>query len=185
MVVNTLFKYHGFCMLRGTAVKAKNYRKAKGQPYTRKKYIRGHPAPRITKFTMGDTTGSFAYQGLLIAQEEAQVRHVALEAARVATNRVLSTKLGENYFLRIKPYPHTVLRENKMIFGAHADRLQDGMKKSFGKPIGTAARVKRDQTVITARVNKDGIEVAKEALRRGGAKLPMPCQVVIEKIVAE
>jgi large subunit ribosomal protein L10e len=72
-----------------------------------------------------------------------------------------------------------------MIFGAHADRLQDGMKKSFGKPIGTAARVKRDQTVITARVNKDGIEVAKEALRRGGAKLPMPCQVVIEKIVAE
>ncbi|UCC34031.1 MAG: 50S ribosomal protein L16 [Candidatus Bathyarchaeota archaeon] len=157
----------------------------KRQPYTRKKYIRGSPSPRITKFTMGDSTGNFQYQALLIAQEAAQVRHVALEAARIATNRLLSTKLGENYFLQINPYPHNVLRENKMIFGAHADRLQDGMKKSFGKSIGTAARVKRDQTVMTARVDKEGVEVAKEALRRGGAKLPMSCQVVIEEISAE
>lgn len=169
-------------MLRGKAVKASNYRRVKGQPYTRKKYIRGHPAPRITKFTMGDPTGSFEYQGLLIAQERAQVRHVALEAARIATNRLLSTKLGENYCLQIKPYPHTVLRENKMIGGPHADRLQDGMRKSFGKPVGTAARVKRNQTIMTAKVNKEGVEVAKEALRWGGAKLPMSCRVVIEKI---
>jgi len=169
-------------MLGGRAVKAKNYRKVKGQPYTRKKYIRGPPSPKITKFTMGNPTGSFEYQALLVAQEEAQVRHVALEAARIAANRLLSIKLGENYFLRVQPYPHTVLRENKMIFGAHADRLQDGMKGAFGKPIGTAARVKRNQTVITARINKEGIEVAKEALRGGGAKLPLSCRVVIEKI---
>jgi len=163
-------------------VKAKNYRKAKGQPYTRQKYIRGSPAPRITKFTMGDPTGDFEYQGLLIAQEAAQVRHVALEAARIATNRQLSQNLGENYCLHVKPYPHTVLRENKMIFGAHADRLQDGMRKSFGKPVGRAARVDRDQTIMTANVSKEGVEVAKDALRRGGAKLPMSCRVVIEKI---
>ncbi len=169
-------------MLWGKAVKARNYRKAKGQAYTRKKYIRGSPSPRITKFTMGDSTGSFKYQGLLIAQKAAQVRHVALEAARIATNRLLSEKLGENYCLRIKPYPHTVLRENKMIFGAHADRLQDGMKRSFGKPVGTAARIDRNQTIMTAGVDEEGVEVAKDALRRGGAKLPMSCRVVIEKI---
>jgi len=163
-------------------LKAKNYRRVKGQPYTRKKYIRGHPSPKITKFTMGDPAGSFEYQGLLIAQEAAQIRHVALEAARIAANRELSTKLGENYYLNIKPYPHTVLRENKMIFGAHADRLQDGMRQSFGKPTGTAARVKRDQAIMTAMVNKEGVEVATEALRLGGTKLPMPCRVVIEKI---
>jgi large subunit ribosomal protein L10e len=131
---------------------------------------------------MGDTTGSFEYQGLLIAQEAAQVRHVALEAARIATNRILSLKLGESYCLHVKPYPHNVLRENKMIFGAHADRLQDGMRKSFGKPVGRAARVDRNQAILTAKVNKEGVEVAKEALRRGGAKLPMPCRVVVEKI---
>jgi large subunit ribosomal protein L10e len=162
-------------------VKAHNYRRIKGQSYTRKKYIRGSPQPKITKFTMGDPTARFEYQALLITQKEAQVRHNALEAARVAANRVLSEKLGTNYCLRILPYPHAVLRENKMIFGAHADRLQDGMKRAFGKPIGTAARVKRNQTIITADVNEDGIEAAREALKRGGAKLPITCRISVEK----
>jgi len=163
-------------------MRARNYRKAKGQSYTRKEYIRGSPPPKITKFTMGDPSASFEYQAFLIAQKETQVRHNALEAARVATNRVLSEKLGNSYLLQILPYPHTVLRENKMIFGAHADRLQDGMRRSFGKPIGTAARVKSDQAVIMINVNENGVEVAKEALKRGEAKLPMPCRIHIEKI---
>ncbi|MFB0501322.1 MAG: 50S ribosomal protein L16 [Candidatus Bathyarchaeia archaeon] len=163
-------------------MKARNYRKAKGQSYTRKEYMRGSPSPKITKFTMGDPTGSFEYQALLVARKEAQIRHNALEAARVATNRLLSEKLGSSYLLQILPYPHVVLRENKMIFGAHADRLQDGMRKAFGKPIGTAARVKSDQAVIMVNVNEAGLEVAKEALKRGGAKLPIPCRITIEKI---
>ena len=163
-------------------MRARNYRKAKGQSYTRKKYMRGSPSPKITKFTMGDPAGSFGYQALLVARKEAQVRHNALEAARIATNRLLSEKLGSSYLLQILPYPHVVLRENKMIFGAHADRLQDGMRKAFGKPIGTAARVKSDQAVIMVNVSEDDLEVAKEALKRGGAKLPMPCRIIIEKI---
>ena len=163
-------------------MRARNYRKAKGQSYTRKKYMRGSPPPKITKFTMGDPAGSFGYQALLIARKEAQIRHNALEAARVATNRLLSEKLGNSYLLRILPYPHVVLRENKMIFGAHADRLQDGMRGAFGKPIGTAARVKSDQAVIMVNINEEGLEVAKEALKRGGAKLPIPCRIIIEKI---
>jgi len=130
---------------------------------------------------MGDAKSKFTYQALLIAQEEAQIRHNALEAARVASNRVLMDKLGNSYLLRVVPYPHAILRENKMIFGAHADRLQDGMRRAFGKPIGTAARVKPNQTIIEIGVNKDGIEVAKEALKRGQDKLPIPCRIVIEK----
>jgi ribosomal protein L16/L10AE len=31
-------------------------------------------------------------------------------------------------------------------------------------------------------VNEDGVEVAREALRRGGAKLPITCRIVVEKI---
>jgi len=162
-------------------LRAKNYRTVKGAPYTRKEYVRGSPPPKITKFTMGDTKSKFAYQALLIAQEEAQIRHNALEAARVASNRVLMDKLGNNYLLRVVPYPHTILRENKMIFGAHADRLQDGMRKAFGKPVGTAARVKPNQTIIEVGINEDGVEVAKEALKRGQDKLPIPCRIVIEK----
>ena len=72
-----------------------------------------------------------------------------------------------------------------MIFGAHADRLQDGMRRSFGKPIGTAARIDPNQTIITVNVNADGVEIAKEALRRGSAKLPIPCRIIIEKVQTE
>jgi len=99
----------------------------------------------------------------------------------VASNRVLMTKLANAYVLRVVPYPHTILRENKMIFGAHADRLQDGMRKAFGKPIGIAARVKVGQPIIEIGVNENAVEVAKEALQRGQAKLPVPCRIVIEK----
>lgn len=162
-------------------MKAKNYRQVKGAPYTRKEYIRASPPSKITKFTMGDTKASFPIQARLIATEEAQIRHNALEAARVASNRVLMTKLGNAYVLRVIPYPHTVLRENKMIFGAHADRLQDGMRGAFGKPIGIAARVRVGQPIIEVGVNDNAVEVAREALRRGQNKLPMPCRILVEK----
>ncbi|MBC7130054.1 50S ribosomal protein L16 [Candidatus Bathyarchaeota archaeon] len=164
---------------------ARNYREVKGQPYVRKEYVKGFPQPKITKFTMGDPNAKFEYELRLIAMKRAQIRHNALEAARVAANRHLSDKLSNNYFMQVHPYPHVILRENKMIFGAHADRLQDGMRKAFGKPIGTAARVEPNQRIITVRVNANGVEAAKEALKRASAKLPIPCRIIIEKLQVE
>ena len=161
---------------------ARNYRPVKGQAYTRKKFAKGFPPPKIVKFTMGDTKASFEYEGQLIALKRAQIRHSALEAARVATNRVLIDKLVNDYFMRVLPYPHIILRENKMIFGAHADRLQQGMRRSFGTAIGTAARVEPNQTIIIVRVKANGVETAKESLKRGSAKLPIPCKIVITKV---
>ena len=130
---------------------------------------------------MGDTKAQFEYEAKLIALEQAQIRHVSLEAARIASNRIVMDKLVNNYRLDVLPFPHVILRENKMIFGAHADRLQQGMRGSFGKPIGTAARVKPNQAIITIHVNKEGVEAAKEALKRGSAKLPMPCRITVDK----
>lgn len=164
---------------------AKNYRPVKGQNYTRTQYIRGFPQSKITKFTMGDTKLKFQYEAKLISLENAQIRHNALEAARIASNRQLMEKLVNNYQLQVHPYPHTILRENKMIFGAHADRLQQGMRRSFGTPIGTAARVRPGQTIISIHVNADSVELARESLKRGAAKLPMPCKIVVEKIQTE
>ncbi len=163
-------------------LKARNYREVKGQSYTRKKYIRGSPSSKIVKFTMGNTAGDYEYQARLVAERSVQIRHNALEAARIATNRVLNEKLGTSYHLKVLPFPHVILRENKMIFGAHADRLQDGMRNAFGKAIGLAARVKPNQSLIMVNINKDGLEVATQALKRGSAKLPTPCRVVIEKL---
>jgi large subunit ribosomal protein L10e len=161
---------------------ARNYGPVKGQAYTRKKYARGFPPPKIVKFTIGDTKAKFDYEVKLIASKRFQIRHMALEAARVATNRVLMDKLVNDYLMQIHPYPHMILRENKMIFGAHADRLQQGMRRSFGKAIGTAARVEPDQVLITVKVKASAVETAKESLKRGSAKLPLPCKIVVEKL---
>jgi large subunit ribosomal protein L10e len=166
-------------------MRAKNYRAVKGQAYTRREFVKGFPQPKITKFSMGDTKAKFEYEAKLISLQSAQIRHNALEAARVASNRPLMEKLVNNYQLQVHPFPHSILRENKMIFGAHADRLQDGMRRSFGKPIGTAARVRPDQTIITVRVNADAVDLAKESLRLGSTKLPMPCRIVVEKVQTE
>ena len=164
-------------------MKARNYREVKGAPYTQKKYIHGSPLSKITKFTMGKPSTIYGYRLFLIAKRRVQIRHNALEAARIAVNRYLQEKLGMNFFLRILLLPHVILRENKMIFGAHADRLQDGMRHAFGKPVGRAARVEPGQPVIVACVNEDGVEAAREALKRGKTKLPTPCKIVTEKLV--
>jgi len=163
-------------------MKARNYRRVKGVPYSRVEYIHGAPQPKIVKFTMGKLSEDYTYRVSLLSRKRVQIRHNALEAARIAANRYLQTKLGKNFFLRILLLPHVVLRENKMIFGAHADRLQDGMRKAFGKPVGRAARVEPDQPIAEVYVAKNNIEIAKEALRRAGAKLPTPCRIVIEEL---
>ncbi|HYA77679.1 MAG TPA: 50S ribosomal protein L16, partial [Verrucomicrobiae bacterium] len=87
-----------------------------------------------------------------------------------------------DYLMVVHPYPHVILRENKMIFGAHADRLQQGMRRSFGTAIGTAAKVEVGQTIITVKVKASAAETAKESLKRGSAKLPIPCKVVLCQI---
>jgi large subunit ribosomal protein L10e len=163
---------------------ARNYRHVKNRAYTRKEYARGFPPPKIVKFTMGDTKATFDFEAKLIAGERAQIRHSALEAARVATNRILMDKLINDYLMIVHPYPHIILRENKMIFGAHADRLQQGMRRSFGTAIGTAAKVEVGQPIITVRVKAAAAETAKESLKRGSAKLPIPCRVVVTKTQA-
>jgi large subunit ribosomal protein L10e len=128
---------------------------------------------------MGDTKGTFDFEVKLLSTKRVQVRHSALEAARVAANRILMEKLVNDYLLVVLPYPHIILRENKMIFGAHADRLQQGMRRSFGTPVGTAAKVEVDQPIITVKVKASAAETAKIALKRGSAKLPIHCKIVV------
>ncbi|MBS7649971.1 MAG: 50S ribosomal protein L16 [Candidatus Bathyarchaeia archaeon] len=164
-------------------MKGRNYREPKGQPYTRVEYIHGPPTPKISKFIMGDPKGTYEYKVTLISQSQVQIRHNALEAARIAANKVLTEALGESgYLLHIRVYPHIVLRENKMIATAGADRLQEGMRRAFGKPIGRAARVKNNQELIDVYIGADNVKIAQKALEECSKKLPMPCRIVVEKI---
>jgi large subunit ribosomal protein L10e len=166
-------------------MKGRNYRQPKGQPYTREKYIHGAPPPKISKFMMGDTKSRFEYRFSLVAQGPVQIRHNALEAARVAANKVLFDVLGDvGYRIHLRVYPHVILRENRMIATAGADRLQEGMRRAFGKPTGRAARIKTGQSILDVYVNSNAVETAKEALRVGATKLPVACVVTQENVVA-
>jgi len=164
---------------------AKCYRRFDTPAYTRKEYMRGVPGSKIVKFDFGDMKTDFPVKITLVPLEVGQIRHNALEAARVIATKHLSSLLGETGFhLKVKAFPHQVIRENKMMAFAGADRLQDGMRRSFGKPAGTAARFKALQTIIEVGVPAGKADVAKEALRLASAKVPMPCRVLESKKAA-
>jgi len=164
-------------------MRGRNYRTPRGQPYTRGKYIHGAPPPKISKFMMGDLKAKFEYRVSLVAQAPVQIRHNALEAARVSANKVLFDVLGETgYKIHLRVYPHIILRENRMIATAGADRLQEGMRRSFGKPTGRAARIKAEQSILDIYVNGNALETAKQALHVGSTKLPVACVISQETL---
>jgi large subunit ribosomal protein L10e len=168
---------------------AKCYRKLE-RPYTRqsrkkpkKGYVKGVPGIKINKFEMGDAKKKFSLKAWLVSENGVQIRHNALEAARVTTNRYMEKTVGKgNYFIKVLIYPHHVLRENTLATGAGADRFQTGMRKAFGKPIGQAARVKPGQNILEVRADKSKQKFVKDALRRSSAKFPTPCSIVYEDI---
>ena len=158
------------------------------KPYTRvskrkprKSYVVGVPDPKIHQFEMGNPQGNFDTEVYLVSKRDVQIRHNALESARITTNKTLESKLGkDSYFAKILVYPHHVLREHSLATGAGADRFSSGMKRAFGRPIGRGARVKKGQKVIMVKVNRNKIDVVKTALKRAGSKLPTPVSILIK-----
>jgi len=153
------------------------------QPYTRREYIHGAPQPKISKFTAGTPSlkDSYEVKVSLVALERGQIRSEALEAARVAASKYLSTNVGDaNYFMVVKKYPHQVIRENKMMAFAGADRLQDGMRLSFGTPIGVAAIVEPGDAIIEVYGRASDLDKIKEALRRAASKLPHSTRIFVQ-----
>ncbi len=156
------------------------------RPYTRvskfnkKNYVRGgRPHSKIIKYDLGNKTGEYDAIVRLRVKAAINVRNNALESARLASNRWLEKHIPKNYHLRIKVYPFHLLRENPLASGAGADRMSTGMKKSFGKIIGSAARMKKDQTILEVRLDKANIKVGKVALMRAAKKLPCSCKLEV------
>lgn len=163
------------------------YHNVDDKPYTRvskkrprRSYIKGAPDSIIRHFETGNSKGKFSEKITLAVDRDIQLRHNVLEAARVNANKYLSEKIGDsNYFLKILVFPHHILRENPIATGAGADRFQEGMTKSFGKPTaGRAARVKEGQKIMHVSFNREHEKTAKEALKRAGYKLPCSFRLV-------
>lgn len=164
--------------------KGVSYRRVE-RPYTRrskfkkKNFVRASPTNKIVRYDMGDSKKEFAHTLNLVTKVPVQLRHNAIESARLTSNRALERLLGKNgYHLKIRVYPFHILRENPLASGAGADRMSTGMKMSFGKPIGLAAQVKEGQTVMTLRVDKSGLAAAKTALTRASKKMPSKFQII-------
>ncbi len=160
------------------------YRHFSGPPYTRLEYIHGAPMVQIPKFDMGTTSGAdrarFNIAVKLVAREQGHIRAQSLEAARQISYKYLSRKIGDNnFYLRINIYPHHVLRENKMLAMAGADRLQEGMRLAFGSPAGRAARVHQGTVIIYVESTAQYVEAVKEALRRAASKISLPTRIMV------
>lgn len=167
------------------------YRRVDGKAYTRtarrvvkKAFVRGVPGKPPGHLDMGKSGREYKYQVALVSDDNVQVRSEALEACRIVVNRSIEKKIGvENYHFQVRVYPHHVLRENAIISGAGADRLQTGMRHAFGRPKGRAARVKRGQTVFSIKVNEPKhVELARKALKKIGPKLPMDVSIQIREL---
>ena len=149
--------------------------------YQKKSYVKGIPGSKIVLFDMGNKSGcdKYEYRVSLISQELKQIRHNSIESARMACVRRLNRLLGaNNYYFKIKVFPHSIIREKPIAAGAGADRYSSGMKLSFGKATSTAAIVKPGQEIMYVGVNKQGAEKAKEALKKASDKIG--CKFKIE-----
>ncbi|MCE7741371.1 MAG: 50S ribosomal protein L16 [Candidatus Heimdallarchaeota archaeon] len=162
---------------------ARSYRYIRGPANTRtSKYVRGVPDSRIRAYDTGNRKGVFPVHIHLVAKERCHIRHTALEASRMAVNRILQRDIGiEDYHMTIRIHPHHILRENKMMAVAGADRVQDGMRKSFGKPTDRAARVKEGQELLTVRTEAKNYFIVLDALKRASDRFSTPCEYKIGK----
>ena len=160
-------------------------------PFTRtsskkgKAYIKTVPPQAIVKFSMGSRgdfeAGKLPFVLTMVAEEHAQIRHNALEAARQYINKQLDTDLPGQYYFRVIPYPHHIQRENKMLTGAGADRMQTGMQLSFGKSVGKAAIVKpNDPIFMIASQTEKASQTVREIFRIVKPKLPCRTKILTE-----
>ncbi|MEK6932662.1 MAG: 50S ribosomal protein L16 [Nanoarchaeota archaeon] len=159
------------------------------RPYTRhsrvksKSYIKTVPQIKIVRFEMGNNKKQFTHELNLISDIDHQIRQNALESARLAINRHLYQDLGlKEYYLKLNIYPYHVLRENKMLGGAHADRLQTGMAHSFGKTVNLSAQARRGTVVFRLKTDEQNLEKAKKILQLAPPKLPGKYAIEIRKI---
>merc|ERR1711865_587314 len=81
----------------------------------------------------------------------------------------------------VDEFPFCVIRINKMLSCAGADRLQQGMRGAWGKPYGKVARVNIGQVILSIRCKDSNKAVIMEALRRARYKFPGQQRIIISK----
>merc|ERR1712168_1527099 len=155
---------------------ARCYRYCKNKPYPKSRFCRGVPDAKIRIYDLGRKKARVDELPLcihMVSDEYEQLSSEALEAARICCNKYMVKNCGKDSFhLRMRLHPFHVIRINKMLSCAGADRLRTGMRGAFGKPQGLVARVNIGQTLISVRCKDAHKAHVIEALRRSKFKFP-------------
>jgi large subunit ribosomal protein L10e len=151
-----------------------------------KSYIKTIPPLKVAKFIMGDVhgynEGKYKFSVSFILHDDIQIRDNSMEAARQIILRHLEADIKGNFCMIIPAYPHHILRENKMITGAGADRMQTGMAHSFGQSVGVAAQVYANKSLFTVFCNKNDTAAIRNILHLARPKLPGKKSVIVAEI---
>ena len=145
--------------------------------YRKLSYIKGAPLHKIIHFDSGNKRYEmFPKTVILKSTVDMNLRHNAIEAARIVATRTLSRVLGKMDFgLKLRVFPHHIIRENPIAMGAGADRMSQGMRASFGKTISRAARLRPGQAIIQIYTQEEYLELAKKALTKASKKFGFSC----------
>jgi len=148
----------------------------KNKPYIKSRFCRGVPDSKIRIYDCGakkTPVDQFPFVAHLVSDEKEQLTACALEASRVACNKYLVKNAGkEGYHIRTRTHPFHVIRQNKMLSCAGADRLSSGMRGSYGKPMEMASRISIGQVIVSVRAKDNNAHHVIEALRRAKFKFP-------------
>jgi len=162
---------------------ARCYRYCKNKPYPKSRFCRGVPDPKIQIYDVGRKnaeTDEFPLCVHLVSGEKEQLSSEALEAGRIVVNKCMTKFAGKDSFhLKVRAHPFHVLRINKMLSCAGADRLQTGMRQAYGKPTGTVARVEIGQIIFSVRAKDNHEKQVIEALRRAKYKFPGRQNIIV------
>ena len=149
----------------------------------RREYARGGAQSKIVRFWGGNKELDWGAWELVVGlkvNHQIQISSNSLEAIRITINGVLQRKLGrQNYRLRIRPKPFQKIRENRMLAFAGADRVQSGMRNSFGRSMGLAARVRAGQIIADVGTSIKDLPLVRDRLRIASMKISSSCQTVI------
>ncbi|MFH1393390.1 MAG: 50S ribosomal protein L16 [Candidatus Micrarchaeota archaeon] len=147
----------------------------------RRSFIKAMPHGNLHQYRMGVIKEDFDLVVHLNSLEPIIIRDNAMESARQTANKLLEARLAGNYYFIVRVYPHHVTRENKMIAGAGADRLQKGMRRAFGRPSSRAARLGVGTSLFTIHTFKANLPVVRAALVKAKKKLSGTYRMVVEE----
>jgi large subunit ribosomal protein L10e len=118
----------------------------------------------------------------LKVDSQIQISSNALEAIRITVNSSLQKSLGRaNYRFRVRPKPFHKFRENRMMSVAGADRIQTGMRNSFGRATGVCARVRAGAIVCDVGTSLKDLPIVRDRLRIASMKISSHCSIVVLK----